>query len=805
MVPLKNQQQIRGLSFNDQAFQRNGESYFVLSGEMHYFRIDAKLWPKHLKLAKEAGLNTISSYVPWSLHEQIEGKPDFKGKYAPNLNLERFIELCKEMELNLIHKPGPYILAELAMHGIPRWFSKNYPDALACDSNSKPYPVKYTCVKHPDYRRKTLQWYDAVMPLITKHQTSCGGPIAMVQVCNEVGLFQWLGGCGDYSKTSLESYRDYLKNTYKNIDALNKHYGSDYSDFAKVKAPAGKVTSREDHLAYRDWETFHRDFYAEYIGWLIGEIRQRKVNVPLFHNVPGWVFGRAKSMPVCLSMYHKLSRLYPNILLGVDHIPENPSYRNFHDDRLINAFTKALQGNRGPTYVAELQAGTREANVRVYPNEMELFYYACLANGAVAMNYYMFSQGQNPPGWGIYDSSFYLQTPLNIQGEPGDSYPVIEHISSLIKTHGQRLCDSQNKALQVLGFYPPYYYREFTCPLFTGENLDDRSFIQCRLDPRMVTDELLFDSLGKLLAMDNQEYDAVDITNTDAVQLDRYKQIWAACTEQMDAASQQMLLEYVRRGGHLICFPTLPKLDLNAKLCTVLADGLGVSSDQILPDSDGMIRWVETNEEIHAISYIETFNAKQGQVIALTRNGKPCGIKVNCRKGSAAILGTGFIYQAAAHKQAWQHLSLDINFKGPITCDNPLIITRTRLHKNGGGYFFMLNYHNQAITTKTNFGGQFFLPAFSGLVLAFDMPVSENFTIVNTTSEIAKIETTACGINIGVCGNENTPGQIYLDTAKIIKNVSLNDKAIPFEQSSQKVKIYYAHSKTADPITIKIF
>ncbi|MBU0533183.1 MAG: beta-galactosidase [Candidatus Omnitrophica bacterium] len=804
MVLLKNQQQVSGLYFNDQAFGRNGRSYFVLSGEMHYFRIDAKLWTKHLKFAKEAGLNTISSYVPWSLHEQVEGRPDFKGKYAPNLNLERFIELCKEMELNLILKPGPYILAELAMHGIPRWFFENYPDALACDSNGRPYPVKYTCLKHPDYKQKVMRWYDAVMPLIAANQLSNGGPVALVQVCNEVGLFQWLNGCGDYSATSLESYRDYLKNTYKNIGALNKYYGSDYSDFAKVKASVGKVTSREGHLAYRDWETFHRDFYAEYIGWLIEEIRQRKVNVPLFHNVPGWVFGRAKSMPVCLSMYHKLSRLYPNILLGVDHIPENPSYRNFHDDRLINTFTKALQGNRGPTYVAELQAGTREANVRVYPNEMELFYKACLANGAVAMNYYMFSEGENPPGWGIYDSSFYLQTPLNIQGEPGDSYPVIEYISRLIKTHGQRLCDSQNKALQALAFYPPYYYREFTCPLFIGENLDDRSFIQCRLDPRMVTDELLFDSLGKLLAMDNQEYDAVDITNTDAVQLDRYKQIWVACTEQMDAASQQMLLEYVRRGGHLICFPTLPKLDLNANPCTVLADGLGVSSDQILPDSDGMIRWVETKEEIHAISYIETLNAKQGQVIALTRNGKPCAIKVNCQKGSAAILGTGFMYQAAAHKQAWQHLSLDINFKGPVNCDNPLIITRTRLHKNGGGYFFMLNYHNQAITTKANFGGEFFLPPFSGLVLVFDMPVSENFTIVNTTSEITKIETTDCGINIEVSGNENTPGQICLDTTRTIKNVLLNDKSIPFEQSSRKVKIYYAHSKTANPITIKI-
>ncbi|MGA2916278.1 MAG: beta-galactosidase [Sedimentisphaerales bacterium] len=808
MTPLalkQKQQQTCGLSFNDQSFQRNSQSYFILSGEMHYFRIDAELWSKHLQLIKQAGLNTVSSYVPWSLHEQIEGQPDFQGKYASNLNFEQFIELCKKMELNLILKPGPYILAELAMHGIPRWFFENYPDALACDSKGKPYPVKYTCLTHPDYKQKVMQWYDTVMPLIAANQLSSGGPIALVQVCNEVGLFQWLNGCGDYSSHSLLAYHNYLHTLYGDIAVLNKHYGTNYLDFGKVKAPAGRTTSRADHLSYRDWESFHRDFYADYIGWLIKEIRQRKVNVPLFHNVPGWVYSRAKGMPVCLSMYHKLSRLYPDILLGVDHIPENPSYRNFHDDRLINAFTKALQGNRGPTYVAELQAGTREANVRVYPNEMELFYKACLANGAVAMNYYMFSQGQNPPGWGIYDSSFYLQTPLNVLGEPSENYPVIQHISSLIKTHGQRLCDSQNKALQALAFYPPYYYREFTCPLFTGENLDNHSFIQCRLDPRMVTDELLFDGLGKLLAMDNQEFDAVDITNTDAAQLDRYKQIWATCTEQMDADSQQTLLEYVRRGGHLICFPTLPKLDLNAKPCTVLADGLGVSSDQILDNSDGMISWTQTNEELHAISYIETFNAKQGQVIALTRDGKPCGFKVNCQKGSAAILGTGFIYQAVAHKQAWQHLSLDINFKGPITCDNPLIITRTRLHKNGGGYFFMLNYHNQAITTKTNFGGQFFLPAFSGLVLAFDMPVSENFTIVNTTSEIVNIEATDCGINIEVSGNENTPGQICLDTTRTIKNVLLNDKSIPFEQSSRKVKIYYAHSKAADPITIKIF
>ena len=123
-TPEQKKIQSSQMSFNDQTFLRDGKNYFVLSGEIHYFRIDANLWPVHLKRMKEAGLNTVSSYIPWSLHEQIEGKPDFSGGYAPNLDLERFIGLCKDMDLNLTVKPGPYILAELAMHGIPRWFLK---------------------------------------------------------------------------------------------------------------------------------------------------------------------------------------------------------------------------------------------------------------------------------------------------------------------------------------------------------------------------------------------------------------------------------------------------------------------------------------------------------------------------------------------------------------------------------------------------------------------------------------------------------------------------------------------------------
>lgn len=801
--PARDHNRSPGLTFNDQSFLKNKDSYFVLSGEIHYFRIDAELWPKHLALAKAAGLNTVSSYVPWSLHEQDEGIIDFEGKTSPNLNLAGFIALCDEIGLDLTLKPGPYILAELAMHGIPRWFFDGYPDALARDSRGKPYPVGYTCVKHPDFRRKTLKWYDAVMPLIAAHQSANGGPVTMVQVCNEVGLFQWLDGSGDYSETSLESYRAFLEGTYKTIDALNRHYGSGYAGFSEVRPPAGKAASRQDQLGYSDWEAFHRHFYDEYIGWLIDEIRKRGVTCPLFHNIPGWVYGRAKHMPVCISMYHKMARRYPELMFGVDHIPENPSYINFHDDRLINAFTRALQGNRGPTFVAELQAGTREANVRVYASEMELFYKGCLANGVVGMNYYMFSQGRNPAGWGIYDSMFYLQTPLDVDARPGDMYDMTKYVGQIVSTHGKRLCQCRNAAGQALVYYPPHYYDEFLRPLFTGENLEAPSAVGCSLDRKTVTETFLFEGVGKLLAMDNQAYDAVDITHISPEQLGRYRQLWVAATEQMDAESQALLLDYARGGGHLICFPTLPTMDLQAAPCTILADGLGVKTDEVMEDSDGMIRLAGCGEEIHAAGRIETFKAGSAEVIARTRGGKDCGMKVKCGKGSASIFGSGFCYQAVSHKTAWQRFGLSEDFKGGYTCDNKMVTTGTRLHEKRGGYLFMLNYHNQPLETRAGLdgaqlpagSGQFHLPPFSGIVLAFDLPLSADCTMATTTSEISGIHAAANSITITVNGHKNTPGQMVLNTSRKVKGISLDGEQVPFEQSANKVEISYCHDK----------
>ncbi|MBV5342691.1 beta-galactosidase, partial [bacterium] len=96
----------------DENFVLDGKKVFLNSGEIHYFRIKKELWDTHLKLAKEAGLTTVSSYVPWAWHEPEEGHFDFDGHSCAERDLLGWIRKCKEHDLFCVLKPGPFILAE---------------------------------------------------------------------------------------------------------------------------------------------------------------------------------------------------------------------------------------------------------------------------------------------------------------------------------------------------------------------------------------------------------------------------------------------------------------------------------------------------------------------------------------------------------------------------------------------------------------------------------------------------------------------------------------------------------------------
>lgn len=73
---------------------------------------------------RAAGLNAVTTYVEWSLHNPKDGVYSFEGIG----DIEQFIKYAAQEDLLVILRPGPYICAERDMGGFPYWLLTKYPN-----------------------------------------------------------------------------------------------------------------------------------------------------------------------------------------------------------------------------------------------------------------------------------------------------------------------------------------------------------------------------------------------------------------------------------------------------------------------------------------------------------------------------------------------------------------------------------------------------------------------------------------------------------------------------------------------------
>ena len=116
------------LSYKNGEFYLDGQPFVIRSGAIHYFRVPREYWRDRLLKLKECGFNTVETYTAWNLHEPREGEFDFSG----NLDLARYIEIARNLGLNVILRPGPYICAEWDFGGLPSWLLKYEKMPLRC-------------------------------------------------------------------------------------------------------------------------------------------------------------------------------------------------------------------------------------------------------------------------------------------------------------------------------------------------------------------------------------------------------------------------------------------------------------------------------------------------------------------------------------------------------------------------------------------------------------------------------------------------------------------------------------------------
>src|SRR5487761_1736696 len=165
------QTETHSFSVGHGTFLLNGQPYQILSGEMHYARIPRAYWRARLRMAKAMGLNTISTYVFWNLHEPRPGAYDFSG----NLDVAEFIRMAQQEGLHVILRPGPYVCAEWDLGGYPPWLFADPRMVLRSDDPSFMVPAE--------------RWMMRLGRELAPLQIGNGGPIVAVQLENEYGSF----------------------------------------------------------------------------------------------------------------------------------------------------------------------------------------------------------------------------------------------------------------------------------------------------------------------------------------------------------------------------------------------------------------------------------------------------------------------------------------------------------------------------------------------------------------------------------------------------------------------------------------
>jgi len=173
------------ITYDQKSFWINGRRLFLNTAVIHYFRMPREEWREVLVKAKLAGMNCVDTYFAWNVHEPREGEWNFAG----DADCGAFLDLCAELGLMVIARPGPFICAEWDFGGFP-WWSGQKPGIQFRQYNE-------------EYLKYVDRYFDRIVDVIRPRQITQGGTVILVQVENEYGYLQ--------DDDSAREYMSYLR------------------------------------------------------------------------------------------------------------------------------------------------------------------------------------------------------------------------------------------------------------------------------------------------------------------------------------------------------------------------------------------------------------------------------------------------------------------------------------------------------------------------------------------------------------------------------------------------------------------
>ena len=229
----------------------------------------ARRWPVDAALMRRLGFNAVRlAEFAWS---RLEPEPG------------RFELHWLRDAIHLLHEQGISTILCTPTAAPPRWLFHEHGDALACDADGRPTSPearKHRSIHHPAVRRHCRA-------IVQRLGEAFAGEPAVIgwQIDNE------LGGARDYGPAAAHAFRDWLRQRYPSLEALNDAWGNvfwsqELTDWQQVTLPRpalwGKGPANPSMLL--DFCRFHAQAFNAFVDEQVQLLRAAGVAAPITTN-----------------------------------------------------------------------------------------------------------------------------------------------------------------------------------------------------------------------------------------------------------------------------------------------------------------------------------------------------------------------------------------------------------------------------------------------------------------------------------------------------------------------------------------
>jgi beta-galactosidase len=362
-------------------------------------------WKKDLSNIQRCGFNTVRGWVDWATAEPQPGDYHFEA-------LDLLMELAEEEKLRVI--------IQIYLDSAPDWLVKYYPDCRYISAGGVPVDSQGApgyCYDHPGVHQAA----EAFLGVLAAHVADQPNFYAW-DLWSEPHIVQW--GYFDflpqpaifcYCSHTVQRFRDWLKQKYGDIQALNAAWYRQFSSFDVVPAP--KFISLMSYTDYIDWIAFIQEKLAQDLIWRQQAVRRYDQHLSTSHSaVPSLLTlpldeqGSPDDWKMAQAVEVWGTSFYPKHVGAKES--NDPSFRA----AMLDSTRSACDTTDAPYWLGEVQAGHGYVGMFAsHMTETDARFYTMspLAHGAKGLCFYAWqpmSSGYESAGFGM----------ANLDGSPSE-------------------------------------------------------------------------------------------------------------------------------------------------------------------------------------------------------------------------------------------------------------------------------------------------------------------------------------------------------------------------------------------------